>query len=280
MRSAAGWKPAGPCPARLWGGTTDLRHFCVPVAQQQSSRSITGRSKVRILPGIPISITPSGGPGSRRHRLKADQLRVRVLAGGPTGRRSGRARRDPVLTGSCHHRVAWGASPPSSAIFCGVACGRSGRSEKSDRSADSISFSTLSSNQTGRPAFNRQIRGQIPAGWPFFAQVAQSEDWNGVGSAASAGASPALSTLFWTASFAAKQLAFNQRSTGQHRGGSFFNPGNLVGLEAHASSPGRVGMCKKEQTPPFDWRFAGGLIWGLNLRKWPMESKSPTNNNQ
>lgn len=54
MRSAAGWKPAGPCLARLWGGTTDLRQFCVPVAQQQSSRSITGRPEVRILPGIPI----------------------------------------------------------------------------------------------------------------------------------------------------------------------------------------------------------------------------------
>ena len=157
MRSAAGWKPAGPCPARLWGGTTDLRHFCVPVAQQQSSRSITGRSKVRILPGIPISITPSGGPGSRRHRLKADQLRVRVLAGGPTGRRSGRARRDPVLTGSCRQRAAWGASPPSSAIFSAAPSGP----------PRFIAFSTLSSNQTGHLAFNQKTRGQIPAGWPI-----------------------------------------------------------------------------------------------------------------
>ena len=123
MRSAAGWKPAGPCLARLWGGTTDLRQFCVPVAQQQSSRSITGRPEVRILPGIPISITPSGGPGSRRHRLKAVQSRVRVLPGGPTGRRTGPARRDPVLTGSCRQRAAWGANPPSSAIFSAAPSG-------------------------------------------------------------------------------------------------------------------------------------------------------------
>lgn len=177
MRSAAGWKPAGPCLARLWGGTTDLRQFCVPVAQQQSSRSITGRSKVRILPGIPISITPSGGPISRRHRLEAVQSRVRVLPGGPTGRRSGPARRDPVLTGSCRQRAAWGASPPSSAIF----------SAAPSALRVAIVFSTLSSNQTGHLAFNQKTRGQIPAGWPFCAQAAQPQR---------AGEGPAWSTNF------------------------------------------------------------------------------------
>ena len=45
-----------PASNRKAGGATPPRDtlFYVPVAQQQSSRSITGRSKVRILPGIPI----------------------------------------------------------------------------------------------------------------------------------------------------------------------------------------------------------------------------------
>jgi len=68
--------------------------------------------------------------------------------------------------------------------------------------------------------------GADPGGVANFihAQVAPSQR-HGVGSAASAGASPALSTLFFrTASFAVKQLVFTQQSTGQHRGGSFFYP--------------------------------------------------------
>ena len=185
MRSAAGWKPAGPCLARLWGGTTDLRQFCVPVAQQQSSRSITGRSKVRILPGIPISITPSGGPISRRYRLEAVQSRVRVLPGGPTGRRSGPARRDPVLTGSCRQRAAWGASPPSSAISA----------RPHPPSALQSFFPPCRPIRQDTWLSTRRPGGRSRRGGHIFAQVAQQQR-HGVESAASAGASPALSTDF------------------------------------------------------------------------------------
>ncbi len=66
---------------------------------------------------------PSCGPISRGNRLKTGQLRVRVLPGGPWGRRSGRACRDPVLTGSCRH-VRHGVQvlrlPP---IFTRALCG-------------------------------------------------------------------------------------------------------------------------------------------------------------
>ena len=39
MRSAAGWKPAGPCLARLWGGTTGLRHFVILTADERDQRA-------------------------------------------------------------------------------------------------------------------------------------------------------------------------------------------------------------------------------------------------
>ena len=74
-----------PASNRKAGGATPPRDtmFHVPVAQQQSSRSITGRSKVRILPGIPIFMFSSGSPISRGIRLKTGQLRVQVPPGGP-----------------------------------------------------------------------------------------------------------------------------------------------------------------------------------------------------
>ena len=91
---------------------------------------------------------------------------MRVPPGGPRGRRSGRACRGPLLTGSCRQRAAWGASPPSSAIFNAAPSGP----------PRCIVFSTLSSNQTGHLAFNQKTRGQIPAGWPLIsAQAAQPQ---------------------------------------------------------------------------------------------------------
>ena len=42
-------------PSLAWGASLPLSADFIPVAQQKSSRSITGRSKVRNLPGIPVS---------------------------------------------------------------------------------------------------------------------------------------------------------------------------------------------------------------------------------
>ena len=61
--------------------SSTVRHF-VPVAQEKSRRLLTGRSKVRLLPGMPVFIS-SSGPISRGIRLKTGELAVQLRPGGP-----------------------------------------------------------------------------------------------------------------------------------------------------------------------------------------------------
>lgn len=79
--------------------------------------------------------------------------------------------------------------------------------------------------QSGSQAFNLKTRGQHPSRLLFPAHVAQlNQQRHGVESAASAGATPAVSTIFLRiASIAAMHRTFNPASTGRHRGGPPFH---------------------------------------------------------
>jgi hypothetical protein len=97
----------------------------VPVAQQKSSRLLTGGSKVQLLPGMPASLQ---WPNRRGIRLKTGELQVQRAAKRPSkfprsgihaqakptpawrtnGTPTGQARRGPVLTGSCRPQGGMG----------------------------------------------------------------------------------------------------------------------------------------------------------------------------
>ena len=119
--------------------SSTVRHF-IPVAQEKSRRLLTGRSKVRLLPGmlsLPAWLDIPMSRGTARTRL----WKVELLY----GTQSGQARRGPVLTGSCRRQSGMGCKSSAFRHF----------------------HTTLSSSETGHLTFNQKTRGQFPAGWPL-----------------------------------------------------------------------------------------------------------------
>ena len=158
----------------------------------------------------------------RRERCRCESCRE------DHGKRTGPACRDPVLTGSCHLRVAWGAGPPLSANFSPAEDFES--KPLPCRIGKTDSLSPDSPTAEARRRERRQCGCESRSGHHF------------------------QFSFLRTASFAAKQPAFNRQSTGRHRGGPLCFGGDKKGPDnARHRSAGRAmrrSWCvKKEQTP-------------------------------
>ena len=115
----------------------------ISVAQEKSRRLLTGSSKVRLLPGMPILARYSHVECCARATFGADStLESRATSQWNANR--------PSEPGP----VANGIVPPAKRHGVQVLC-------------VPPFHTTLSSSETGHLTFNQKTRGQFPAGWPL-----------------------------------------------------------------------------------------------------------------